>query len=30
MSWIQTVPDDEWAGDLEPLHGRVVDGAGPG
>ncbi|MEM9466299.1 MAG: hypothetical protein AAGA90_13065 [Actinomycetota bacterium] len=25
MSWIQTVPDDRWDGDLEPLHGRVVD-----
>ena len=25
MSWIQTVPDDQWDGDLEPLHGRVVD-----
>ncbi|MEM9201309.1 MAG: hypothetical protein AAGC53_06605 [Actinomycetota bacterium] len=25
MSWIQTVPDNEWDGDLEPLHGRVVD-----
>ena len=27
MSWIRTVPDDEWAddADLAPLHGRVVD-----
>jgi len=26
MSWIDTVPDDEWTeGDLVELHGRVVD-----
>ena len=25
MSWIRTVPDDQWEGELEPLHGRVVD-----
>jgi alkylhydroperoxidase family enzyme len=25
MSWIRTVPDAEWEGDLEPLHERVVD-----
>ena len=25
MSWIRTVPDDQWDGELEPLHGRVVD-----
>lgn len=23
--WIETVPDDEWTGDLEPLHDAVVD-----
>ncbi len=25
MAWIETVPDGEWTGDLEPLHGAVVD-----
>ncbi len=25
MAWIATVPDDEWDGDLAPLHGQVVD-----
>ena len=25
MSWIRTVPDDEWDGALAPLHERVVD-----
>ena len=25
MSWIRTVPDDQWEGELEPLHGRVVE-----
>jgi|TARA_B100001105_G_scaffold62119_1_gene48179 alkylhydroperoxidase family enzyme len=27
MAWIQTVPDDDWAGDdgLADLYGRVVD-----
>ena len=25
MSWIRTVPDDEWEGPLAPLHERVVD-----
>ncbi len=25
MAWIETVPDDEWTGDLEPLHQAVVD-----
>lgn len=25
MAWIDTVPDDEWSGDLAPLHGEVVD-----
>ena len=23
--WIETVPDDEWDGDLAPLHPQVVD-----
>ena len=25
MAWIETVPDDEWTGDLAPLHEAVVD-----
>ncbi len=25
MAWISTVPDDDWSGDLAPLHDRVVD-----
>ena len=25
MAWIETVPDDEWSGDLAPLHEKVVD-----
>jgi alkylhydroperoxidase family enzyme len=25
MPWIETIPDDEWDGDLEPLHAQVVD-----
>ena len=25
MSWIRQVPDDQWDGDLAPLHERVVD-----
>lgn len=25
MTWIRVVPDDEWVGDLAPLHERVVD-----
>jgi alkylhydroperoxidase family enzyme len=25
MAWIETVPDDEWDGDLAPLRETVVD-----
>ena len=25
MPWIETVPDDEWEGELGALHGSVVD-----
>lgn len=25
MAWIETVPDDEWEGELAALHGEVVD-----
>ena len=25
MAWIETVPDDAWTGELEPLHAQVVD-----
>jgi alkylhydroperoxidase family enzyme len=25
MAWIRTVPDDEWTGDLAPLHDAIVD-----
>jgi alkylhydroperoxidase family enzyme len=27
VSWIETVPDDQWDGDLSDLHERVVDRA---
>lgn len=25
MPWIDTVPDDQWDGDLAPLYSQVVD-----
>ena len=25
MAWIETVPDDDWEGDLAPLRDAVVD-----
>ncbi len=25
MAWIDTVPDDQWTGDLAPLHDQIVD-----
>ncbi len=25
MAWIETLPDDEWTGELAPLHEAVVD-----
>lgn len=25
MSWIKTIPDDQWTGDLAPLYNEVVD-----
>jgi alkylhydroperoxidase family enzyme len=25
MAWIDTIREDEWTGDLAPLHERVVD-----
>jgi len=25
MAWISTIPDDEWTGELAPLHKEVVD-----
>ncbi len=25
MAWIETVPDDEWTGDLAPFHEAVAD-----
>jgi alkylhydroperoxidase family enzyme len=27
MAWIDTIPEDEWDGDLAPLFERVVDRA---
>ena len=24
MSWIRTVPDDQWVGELEPLHDHIM------
>lgn len=25
MAWIDTIPDEEWTGDLEPLYQSLVD-----